>query len=50
MASEKKEGWINIYKRKCVIWSNLIYKSEEDAKKKIDGDNYVATIKIEWEE
>ena len=51
-ALEKHEGWINVFKNiysSCV--SPHIFKSKEDAKKvaKIDS-NYVATIKIEWEE
>ena len=51
--SEKKEGWINLYRTKTSIQyvtSNL-YNSEEKA---IEigrtSENYIATTKIEWEE
>lgn len=51
--SEKKEGWINLYKTKTssqYVTSNL-YDSEEKA---IEigktSENYIATTKIEWEE
>lgn len=57
MASQKHEGWINLYKDKDSIrpWlGNHIFNSEQEAK---DGSNcrdsivqHVATIKIEWEE
>ena len=43
-APEKKEGWINVY-RKGV---SGIYDSEEEAKDR--ANNACATIKIEWEE
>ena len=52
-APEKHEGWINLYKTETssqYVTSNL-YNSEEKA---IEigrtSENYVATIKIEWEE
>ena len=51
--SEKKEGWINLYRTKTssqYVTSNL-YNSEEKA---IEigrtSENYIATTKIEWEE
>ena len=50
----KKEGWINVYKG--VIENHLpyvgqkVYKSKESAIKNKRDDNYLATIKIEWEE
>ena len=51
-ASIKREGWINIYKRmsKCSYVEESIYSSKEYAIKNKFGDNYVTTIKIEWEE
>lgn len=52
-APEKKEGWINIYKDNYSerISSMIIYSSKKDAKMKASGiDNYITTIKIEWEE
>lgn len=43
-APEKKVGWMNLYK-------NLVHNSEEVAKKIAAGDeDYITTIKIEWEE
>ena len=51
--SEKKEGWINLYRTETssqYVTSNL-YNSEEKA---IEigrtSENYIATTKIEWEE
>ena len=49
-ATEKHEGWINIYKYGSkYITSEIIYTKKEDA---IMGKNknYLTTIKIEWEE
>ena len=45
-ASEKHEGWINIY---CDTIISRIYPSEEEAKENA-CDSAIATIKIEWEE
>lgn len=49
--SEKKEGYVNIYKN---IYKNnsisQIYDSYEEAFNSRAIDNYVTTIKIEWEE
>ena len=50
MLTKKKEGWLNIYKdfedRICCI-----YKTKEEAlEKKETEDDYITTIKIEWEE
>lgn len=47
MLSEKKEGWVNIYAL------NTCYSSKEEAEANIDQDyedEYVRTVKIEWEE
>ncbi len=54
MASEKKEGWINIYPKrpkgsKKRETSTCIYPTEKDAKT-ASSNICVATIKIEWEE
>ena len=52
-ATEKKEGWINMYKNKDGIsWIGPEYfatkeEAEKTGKRYID---YMATIKIEWEE
>ena len=50
-ASEKHEGWINLYKS-GISWSlgTSIWQTEEEAKKWVDAADYVTTIKIEWEE
>lgn len=47
MLTEKKERWINIYAL------NTCYSSKEEAEANIDKDyenEYIRTIKIEWEE
>ena len=50
----KKEGWINLFKDKEINYpyiSGIIHDSEEEAKEAIKGDpDFIATIKIEWEE
>ena len=44
MLSEKKEGWVNVYKER-------IYSTKEEAiEATYDGVTYVDTIKISWEE
>ena len=52
-ASEKYEGWINIFKTSnniAVLGQSSIFESKEDAEKNgKDCECYVATIKIEWE-
>ena len=60
MLSEKKEGWINVYKREseyiceneCNVSTGIaVYKSEGEAKRDIDKSAiYINTIKINWEE
>ena len=49
-APTKREGWINLYKLDYETFLGNIYQSEEEAKKKKSQDNYIDTIKIEWEE
>lgn len=56
MLPEKKEGWVNVY-RDCdganITRDDNIYSSKEAAiasAQIIDGNNYVATTKINWEE
>ena len=53
-ASEKHEGWINIFKSSndiAFLGQSLIFESKEDAENGGKGcDSYAATIKIEWEE
>ena len=50
----KREGWINLFKDKEINYPyipGIIHDSEEEAKEAIKGDpDFIATIKIEWEE
>lgn len=50
--SNKKEGWINLYKdgNKTEIGNVYPLESEELAKEAMSDKNYIATCKIEWEE
>ena len=60
MLPEKKEGWVNVYKREneyiceneCNVSTGIaVYKSEGEAKRNIDKNEiYVNTIKINWSE
>lgn len=47
MATEKKDGWINIYEGGIV---SSIYATEKIALFNKIEDRYITTIKIEWEE
>ena len=51
-APEKHEGWINVYRNNdSHTYAGAVYDSKEDAeKRKVIDENYVTTIKIEWEE
>ena len=51
-APETHEGWINVYRNSdSDTYAGAVYDSQEDAKKrKMFDENYVTTIKIEWEE
>ena len=51
-APEKHEGWMNLYKKGLgLVIGDLVRDSEEAAKKIAAGDeDYITTIKIEWEE
>ena len=52
-APEKGEGYINVYRNRDSghTYAGAVYDSQEDAKKrKAFDENYVTTIKIEWEE
>ena len=49
-APEKHEGWVNVYKAGNTPHSDAcIWPTEEEAKKWAN-DDYIATVKIEWEE
>ena len=51
-APEKHEGWMNLYKKGFgLVIGDLVRDSEEAAKKIAAGDeDYITTIKVEWEE
>ena len=51
-APEKKVGWMNLYKKGFgLVIGDLVRDSEEAAKKIAAGDeDYITTIKVEWEE
>lgn len=51
-APTKHEGWMNLYKKNFgLVIGDLVHNSEEAAKKIAAGDeDYITTIKIEWEE
>lgn len=51
--SEKKEGWINLYKINSITSIGpRAYSTKEEAKSMVAGNsaNYISTIKIKWEE
>ena len=53
MASQKHEGWVNIYQYTAGHYSTgqCVYKNEEDAVHSCKGvAAYITTAKIEWEE
>lgn len=47
MLPEKKEGWVNIYRSQ--IYNNL-EKAKEAYKRTNNDNNYLQTIRVEWEE
>ena len=51
-ASIKKDGWVNIFKDKDLPFINGdIYESKDKAEENAIGEpDFIATIKIEWEE
>lgn len=52
MLPEKKEGWVNVYKG-GKLDADYIYPTKADAVENIFqpmNDNYIDTIKVEWEE
>ena len=55
-ASEKKEGWVNLFKINSTITTGEVYNTEEEAKSAIkntaviNSSIYISTVKIEWEE
>ena len=51
-APVKKEGWVNLFKDEELTFINGdVYENEKDAKEAAQGESdFIATIKIEWEE
>ena len=51
-APTKHEGWMNLYKKGLgLVIGDLVRDSEEKSKKIADRDeDYITTIKVEWEE
>ena len=51
-ASEKREGWVNIYRNGegNIITSVRVYDKKEKAEKAKDNFGYLGTIHIEWED
>ena len=53
-ASEKHEGWLNLFKDTLgIIYGGCVYTSKDEAKEEeypTDRESHVATVKIEWEE
>ena len=47
MLPEKKEGWVNIYRSQIY---DTLERAKEAYKRTCNDDNYLQTIKIEWEE
>ena len=53
MLPEKHEGWVNVFKTSIVSYNvGCLYSTKEEAISHVDkgDDNYIATVKIEWEE
>ena len=46
----KKEGWINIYQYNELTWNSIFDTKEKAEKIGKSLDNYITTIKIEWEQ
>ena len=51
-ASEKHEGWVNLYRGASYATNaGCVFNSEEEAKESIySPPRYITTVKIEWEE
>ena len=46
----KREGWVNLYKIGTKYEFGNVYNTEEEALNKKSNQDYIKTIKIEWEE
>lgn len=50
-APTRHEGWMNVYRdKRGTVYGNLIYDSEKRAKFEKRDEDYITTIKVEWEE
>ena len=50
-APERKEGWVSIYKNDIGhIYTGSVFGSKEEAEEYLSKKDYLATVKIEWEE
>ena len=49
-APERKEGWVNVYRKDNRQLCGNIYNTESEANLHIRFSGYLATVKIEWEE
>ena len=49
-APEKKLGWINVYKEGSKNTRSAIFDTKEEATRFASREDYVDTIRIEWEE
>ena len=47
-ATEKQEGWVNVYRDFDDMMCGSVFATEEDAK--CNAKTAIATVKIEWEE
>ena len=47
-ATEKHEGWVNVYRDFDDVMCGSVFATEEDAK--CNAKTAIATVKIEWEE
>ena len=52
MKAEKKEGWINLYRdNRGVVFPGVVTSTEDYSKSQISPvTDYIATVKVEWEE
>ena len=51
-ATEKKEGWVNLYRNVCggVSTGTDVFSTKEHAQSSRKYENYLGTVKIEWED
>ena len=49
-ASERKEGWVNVYQEDNRLRCGNIYDTKSEAEQHGSYAKYIATVKIEWNE